>query len=86
VEVLKIVSVGGSATQAGINFQNRVAAWLAVRILAEQNASPIWDLSTSSTLEFLRCETEQPVDDVMVGTSDGGHAFIQVKRSVKAKN
>ena len=83
---MKIVSVGGSATQAGVNYQNRVAAWLAVRILAEQNASPIWDLSTSSTLEFLRCETEQPVDDVMVGTSDGGHAFIQVKRSVTVES
>ncbi|NET60325.1 MAG: hypothetical protein F6K47_30540 [Symploca sp. SIO2E6] len=31
------------------------------------------------TLKFLRCETEQPVDDLLVGTSDHGHAFIQVK-------
>jgi hypothetical protein len=73
---------GGSATQAGINYQNRVAPWLAVRILAEQDASPLWGLPASSTLEFLRCETEQPVDDIMIGTSDGGHAFIQVKRSL----
>jgi signal recognition particle GTPase len=73
---------GGVATQAGINYQNRVAAWLAVRVLAEQDASPLWGLPASSTLEFLRCETEQPVDDIMVGTSEGGHAFIQVKRSL----
>lgn len=73
---------GGAATQAGINYQNRVAAWLAVRILAEQDASPLWGLPAASTLEFLRCETEQPVDDIMIGTSDGGHAFIQVKRSL----
>src|SRR5258708_7155653 len=63
------LSGGGVAAQAGINYQNRVAAWLAVRILAEQDAPPLWDLSAGSTLEFLRCETEQPVDDVMVGTS-----------------
>lgn len=73
---------GGSAIQAGINYQNRVAAWLAVRILAEQDASPFWGLPASSTLEFLRCETEQLVDDIMIGASDGGHAFIQVKRSL----
>lgn len=73
---------GGTATQAGINYQNRVAAWLAVRILAEQDASPLWGLPASNSLEFIRCETEQPVDDIMIGTSDGGHAFIQVKRSL----
>lgn len=73
---------GGSVTQAGINYQNRVAAWLAVRLLAEQDASPLWGLPASSTLEFPRCETEQLVDDIMIGTSDVGHAFIQVKRSL----
>lgn len=79
---MSALSGGGAATQAGINYQNRVAAWLAVRILAEQEADPLWGLPSSSTLEFLRCETEQPVDDIMIGTSEGGHAFIQVKRSL----
>jgi hypothetical protein len=50
-----------------MSFQHRVAAWLAVRILAEGNAGPLWDLSSSSTVEFIRCETEQPVDDIMIG-------------------
>ena len=36
----------------------------------------------SSTIEFIRCETEQPVDDIMVGSSDGRLAFVQVKRSL----
>lgn len=73
---------GGAATQAGINYQNRVAAWAAVQILAEQDASPLWGLPADSTLEFLRCETEQPVDDLLIGTSAGGHLFIQVKHSL----
>jgi hypothetical protein len=73
---------GGSATQAGIDFQNLTAAWVAVYILAEQAASPPWGLPTDTTLEFLRCETEQPVDDLLVGTSGDGVAFIQVKRSL----
>jgi signal recognition particle GTPase len=72
-------SGGGAATQAGINYQNRVAAWIAVSILAEQDVAPPWILPAHVTLIFLRCETEQPVDDLLVGTSDGGHVFIQVK-------
>jgi hypothetical protein len=71
---------GGSAAQAGMEFQNRAAAWVAVHILAEQSVSPPWDLPVQVTLEFLRCETEQPVDDLLVGTSEGGFAFVQVKR------
>lgn len=77
---------GGAATQAGINYQNRVAAWLCVRILAEQEAAPLWGLPADVTLDFIRCETEQPVDDILVGTSHGGHAFIQVKHTVTSSS
>jgi hypothetical protein len=73
---------GGAATQAGIIYQNRVAAWFATRILAERDASPPLGLSADISLEFLRCETEQPVDDLLIGTSAGGHLFIQVKHSL----
>lgn len=77
---------GGAATQAGINYQNRVAAWLCVRILAEQDAAPLWGLPEDVTFNFIRCETEQPVDDILVGTSHGGHAFIQVKHTVTSSS
>lgn len=77
---------GGTATQSGILFQNRVAAWMATRILAEKDVSPLWGLPSHITFEFLRCETEQPVDDLMVGTSDSGHIFIQVKHRVNLES
>lgn len=73
---------GGAAAQAGISFQNRVAAWIAVHVLAEQDASSPWDLPGGVILKFLRCETEQPVDDLLVGTSSEGYIFIQAKRSL----
>ena len=64
-------------------YQNRVAAWLAVRILAESAAATQWSFDDAdTTLEFIRCETEQPVDDILAGTSKGGLLFFQVKRSV----
>ena len=75
-------SGGGAAAQAGMDYQNRVAAWVAVRILTEQESAPPWDLSSDTTLEFIRCETEQPVDDLLVGTSHQGHIFVQVKHSL----
>ncbi len=71
---------GGAAAAGGMDFQHRVAAWFAVRILAEQNVSPPWDIPAPP--EFLRCETDQPVDDLLVGTSDLGCIFVQVKKTL----
>jgi hypothetical protein len=76
-------SGGGAATAGGMDFQHRVAAWVAAHILAEKDATPPWDLHTGTTLEWLRCETEQPVDDLLVGTSAIGLVFAQVKRSLQ---
>lgn len=75
---------GGAATSAGVEFQNRVTAWLAVRVLAETEARPLWGWPSQSYLRFFRCETEQPVDDILVGNSSDGLAFIQVKRTISA--
>lgn len=75
---------GGAAAHAGIGYQDRVVAWMCVQILAEQEAPPLWGWPADSTLEFIRCETEQPVDDAMVGTSHRGFAFINAKHSVSA--
>src|SRR5947209_6878411 len=77
-------NVGGVATQKGINYQNRVAAWFCVRILAEQDAEPLWGWDSSSTIDWLRCETEQPIDDLLIGNSHQGLAFINIKHKVNA--
>ena len=74
---------GGSAAGGGFDYQNRVAAWLAVRILAESAVAAPWSLTdTDTTLEFIRCETDQPVDDILALTSKGGFLFFQVKKNV----
>src|SRR5215470_6283883 len=76
-------SAGGAATAGGMDFQHRVTAWVAVRILAEKEVSLPWDLPVTVTLEWLRCETEQPVDDLLVGTSEGGLVFSQIKHTLQ---
>jgi hypothetical protein len=76
------ISSGGVAAQIGIGYQNRTAAWMCVRILAERDVTPMWRLHTNITFDYIRCETGQPVDDILVGTSEGGHAFVNVKHTV----
>ena len=70
---------GGAATHAGVGYQDHVAAWFAVRILDEQNASPLSNLATTITFEQLRSETMEPADDVQIMTSANGYIFIQAK-------
>ncbi len=76
-------SAGGAAAAGGMDFQHRVSAWVAVHILAERDAASSWDLPAGATLEWFRCETGQPVDDLMVGTSNDGLVFVQIKRTLR---
>jgi len=73
---------GGAAAVGGLDYQHRVGAWVAVHILAEKDIMPPWDFPAGTTLEWLRCETEQPVDDLLVGTSNDGLVFAQIKRKL----
>ena len=72
-------SGGGAATQGGIGFQNHVAAWVCVMMLAERPATPI---GPAARPIYLRFETPEPTDDLLVGCSDGSHAFGQAKRNL----
>src|ERR1700722_1152906 len=72
-------SAGGSAMQAGADYQNRVAAWLATRMLAGREGRP---LSRSGTIQFIRSEKGESVDDLLVGTDLGHFGFIQAKRKL----
>jgi hypothetical protein len=70
----------GAATGAGIRYQSRVAAWLAVHLLGEHGVEPPWELN--SPFLWLSCEAPTAVDDVVAGTEDGGRIFVQAKRTL----
>lgn len=74
---------GGSAAAGGMDYQHRVSAWAAVLILAEQDSVVPWNLGTGNIFETLRCETEQPVDDLFVETLSQGQIFGQVKHTLE---
>ena len=65
--------------QAGADYQNRVAAWFAAKMLAERDAQPI---TPPGAVAYLRSETREAIDDLLVATDLDNFAFIQAKRSL----
>lgn len=76
-------SGGGAAAAAGLGFQARVAAWFAVQILAEADVPPPWRLARHVRMSALSSETANPVDDLLIQTSEGGFIFVQVKTGLR---
>jgi hypothetical protein len=63
----------------GSEYQVRVAAWLAVEMLAEGQGRPF---APGGRISRLRGETQESVDDLLVATVDDRYGFIQAKRKV----
>ena len=70
---------GTRLTIRGGPFQDNVAAWVAVHVLAGQSAPALWGLAAGVSLQEVRLETEEPVDDVFVRTSGGGVCDSRVR-------
>ena len=71
---------GGYATQRGINYQNRVAAYFAACCLAERVSLPG---ISKSPLKSIRCETGEPLADILLTFEDESLVFVEVKRSME---
>lgn len=69
---------GGAATSAGIRFQQQLGALVSSWILAGDRFDESFQLG-AATPEWVRFETEAPVDDLLVKTSSGGFVAIQAK-------
>src|SRR5215472_5621932 len=74
---------GGAAAQSGSRYESRVAAWYCVRMIAGSAAQPPLDLPTGTRFVVVRCQTEAPVDDVLVETSHSGFVFVQAKSGLR---
>jgi hypothetical protein len=64
----------------GADFQARVAARLAVHMLAEQDAQSLHGLT--APIAWVGCESGEAVDDVLVRTEGGHSAYLQAKSGV----
>lgn len=75
------VGGGGAATSAGIRFEQQLGALISSWILAGDRFDESFQLG-AATPEWVRFETEAPVDDLLVKTSNGGFVAIQAKTTV----
>jgi len=73
---------GGSATHAGIGFQDQVAGFLPVHVLADAPVA-FFGLPAAVTPTSIELETAAPVDDILVGMSVTGFCFVNVKKGVR---
>ncbi|WNN53249.1 ATP-binding protein [Hafnia alvei] len=75
------MSGGGAATSAGIVFEQQLGALFAVQILSGSRVDARLGLGDASPI-WLRFETEAPVDDILIATSNDGFIAIQAKTTV----
>ena len=75
------VQAGGAATSAGITFQQQLGAFFGAYLLAGKRLDARLNLGTAVPV-WLRFETEAPVDDILVFTSNDGYIAIQAKTRV----
>lgn len=69
---------GGAATSGGVRFQQQLGALFSSWILAGDRFDDSFRLGGAAP-EWIRFETEAPVDDLLIKTSDGGYVAVQVK-------
>jgi len=75
------IRTGGNATAAGMAFQANVAAQFSLGLLTERSLDARVELGDAKAVS-VRCETEAPVDDILIETSLGGFVFIQAKTTL----
>ncbi len=72
----------GSATNAGIDYQQRVAAWFLVALLFNHDISSTLDLSAPSYIKEIAFETAENIDDLRLQLTNQNNIFVQIKRSL----
>lgn len=77
------VNMGGQATNSGIDYQQRVAAWCLINQYSEFNISDYFDqIEEELIIEKCLFETSNPIDDLNLQCSGGRFVFLQIKRSI----
>ena len=72
---------GGAATAAGMRFQQQLGSLFCSMVLAQRPIDDSFGLGQAIPVS-VRFETEAPVDDILVETSENGYIAVQAKRSL----
>ncbi|MEA3197949.1 MAG: hypothetical protein QOF32_2001, partial [Gammaproteobacteria bacterium] len=74
---------GGDATASGVNFQQSIGAMVCSWLLVEHQIDRKLNLGATKPVS-VRFETEAPLDDILIATSDGGFVAMQAKVSLSS--
>ncbi|MFZ2266222.1 MAG: ATP-binding protein [Azonexus sp.] len=77
----KRIETGGSAAAGGFEFQAKLGALFGLQLLAQRPVDHSLGLG-GAVPAWIRFESEAPVDDILVATSQDGFIAVQAKTSV----
>lgn len=72
-------------TNAGINYQQRVAAQFLSLMLTDSSLEP-WLSGSEGILESIRFESSDEIDDLVLENDQGDNYYIQIKRTISLSN
>lgn len=74
---------GGKATNAGVDYQQRVAAWFLINQYIGINISDYFDqIDDELIINKVHFETDDPIDDLKLSCCGNQTVFLQIKRSI----
>jgi len=79
---MTISSGGGSATNSGIDYQQRVASLFLAHLLLDIDVSYILEIQDSAKIAEVSFETASSIDDIEIKLIDGIRVLIQAKRKI----
>ena len=74
---------GGRATAAGVNYESRIAAYVAVQMLGGEKCV-LWENLTGADIVAVTLQTKGAIDDVVIGLRNGARCFVSAKSRSKA--
>lgn len=74
---------GGRATAGGVNYEVRVAAWIAVKMLAGDRCVA-WEGINGADISAIMTQAPEPVDDVVVSLREGQDACVYISAKERA--
>ena len=78
--------MGLQATNAGIDFQQRVSAYMMILMEFDMDISLALQLDRNDKIEGLNFEACESIDDLIITLSSGKKVYFQMKRHIGYKN
>ena len=74
--------MGTQPTNAGIDFQQRVSAWILINMLTDMNLNLTIKLDKETYIKKVALESNEIIDDLVVITNENEKIYFQMKRTV----